>query len=299
MTDCIIIGGGPAGLTAATYLARFRRDVVLLDAGESRARLIPVSHNVPGFPDGIPGESLLNRMREQAARHGVTPRHVRVESIVREGDGFRASGGGRDWRAPRVVLATGVEDLHPDFDRLREATRAGLVRWCPICDGYEASDRRVGLLSGGRAGVSHALFLRTYTPRLTLLTGAGDEEVDPAGRERLQAAGIELLVDPVIGFEPDLAARDVAVQLASGAERRFDALYPMQGCRVRSELAASLGAAREADGDLVADADQATCVPGLYAIGDVVGAINQISVGVGHAAVAATAIHRSLPRNFR
>ena len=299
MHDCIVIGGGPAGLTAATYLARFRRRVLLLDAGESRARLIPVSHNVPGFPDGIPGESLLTRMREQAARHGVVPEHARVEAIERDGDVFRVRAAEREWRALRVILATGVEDLHPDFDRLREATRTGLVRWCPICDAYEARDRAVGLLSGGRAGVSHALFLRTYTDRLTLLTGGGDADPDPEGVKRLEAAGIELVVDPVVGFEPDPAGARVRVQLAGGGERAFEVLYPMQGCRVRSELAAALGARREPDGDLVAGSDQATGVPGLYAIGDVVGAINQISVGVGHAAVAATAIHRTLPRNFR
>jgi thioredoxin reductase (NADPH) len=297
MHDCIVVGGGPAGLTAAIYLARYRRNVLLLDAGESRARLIPVSHNVPGFPDGIPGESLLGRMRQHAAQHGVVPQAVRVESAAREGEVFRVAGGGREWRAPRLVIATGVEDLHPDFERLRQATRAGLVRWCPICDGYEARDRRVGLLSGGRAGVSHALFLRTYTARLTLMTGTGGEDPGPEGLRKLEAAGIDFLPTPIIGFEPE--ASEVVVHLADGGERRFDALYPMQGCRVRSELAASLGAAREPDGDLTVGPDQATNVPGLYAIGDVVGAINQISVGVGHAAVAATAIHRSLPRNFR
>ena len=299
MPDCIVIGGGPAGLTAAIYLARFRRDVLLLDAGESRARLIPVSHNVPGFPDGIPGEELLARMREHAARHDIGPEQVRVEAIERDGEGFRVLGGGRAWTAPRLVIATGVEDLHPDFDRMKEATRAGLVRWCPICDGYEVRDRSVGLFSGGRSGVSHALFLRTYTDRLTLLTGAGGGEVDPAGVQRLQAAGVELVTEPVVGFEPDPAAGEVVVRLAGGDERRFQALYPMQGSRSRSDLAARLGASCQDGGDLEAGSDQATNVRGLYAVGDVVGAINQISVGVGHGAVAATAIHRTLPRNFR
>lgn len=299
MHDCIVIGGGPAGLTAAIYLARFRRRVLLLDAGESRALLIPVSHNVPGFPDGISGEVLLTRMREHAALHGVTPERARVEAISREGDGFRVRAGEREWRASRIVIATGVEDLHPDFDRLREATRTGLVRWCPICDGYEVRDGTVGLISGGHEGVSHALFLRTYTKHLALLTGGGDADPGPEGVKRLESAGIELVSAPIVGFDPDPEGKTVQVRFAGGSERSFDTIYPMQGCRVRSQLAAALGAPCEEDGDLLVDSDQATSVPGLYAIGDVVGAINQISVAVGHAAVAASAIHRTLPRNFR
>ena len=299
MDDCIVIGGGPAGLTAATYLARYWRRVVLVDAGASRARLIPVSHNCPGFPHGISGVQMLERLREQAAAHGVEPIAERIESIERDGDSFIASSKDRQWSAPNVILATGVVDLHPDLERLREATLAGAVRWCPICDGYETTDRRVAILSKGHAGVSHALFLRTYTRHLALLTGIGGEEAEPAELERLADAGIEVLADPVTGFEPDTAAGGVRVRFATAPERHFDTLYPMQGSRVQSDLARRLGARCEDDGDIIVGPDQATSVPGLFAIGDVVGAINQISVGVGHAAIAATAVHHRLPRNFR
>src|SRR5262245_6688067 len=99
MVDCLIIGAGPAGLTAAIYLARFRRELVLADAGRSRARLIPVSKNTPGFPGGIHGETLLGELREQAGRFGVEPVACRVTALEREGKGFVAMLSGADCAA--------------------------------------------------------------------------------------------------------------------------------------------------------------------------------------------------------
>ena len=81
--DCIIVGGGPAGLIAATYLARFRRRAVVIDDGQSRARWIPVSHNMPAFPQGVSGRDLLKRLREQAERYGAVLRQGRVDQLSR------------------------------------------------------------------------------------------------------------------------------------------------------------------------------------------------------------------------
>src|SRR5215218_4420581 len=112
--DCFVIGGGPAGLTAAIYLARFRRRFAVVDAGASRALWIPVSHNHAGHPDGIPGPELLGRMRAQAERYGAEVVRGRVERLERRGDGFaaRLEGSGA-LEAARVLLATGSEDGRP------------------------------------------------------------------------------------------------------------------------------------------------------------------------------------------
>lgn len=298
MLDCLIIGAGPAGLSAATYLARYRRDIACVEAGPSRAESIARTHNLASYPDGISGAELLARLRDQAQRHGVQPKRARVETLrVIEG-GFEAVAGGTILRAARVILATGVVDQHPDFPGLKDATLAGAVRWCPICDGYEVLDQDLAVFGPPTIALNHALFLRTYTRRVALLAMPDRVGLDADGIARLEAGGIELVQEPAIQARA-LAGGGIEIDFAGGSRRRFDALYPMQGCSVQAVLAKELGANCDENSDLIVDAHLCTSVPGLYAIGDVVDVINQIGVAFGHAAIAATAVHRSLPRNLR
>ena len=295
--DCLVVGAGPAGLTAAIYLARYRREFLVLDGGPSRAALIPLTHNFPAWPQGVSGETLLARLREQALAHEARIEPARVESLQRDGAGFVAIAGAQRWRAASIVLATGIVDRHPDWPGLAEATLAGQLRWCPICDGFEMLDKDVALVTVAGSGLGHAKFLRTYSRKVTLVALSDAEGLDAAGVAELEAAGIELEARPLLGFEP--RGRRVALRFADGEPREFDAVYPMLGCKVQAELATQLGARCNEAGDLLVDAHQCTSIPGLYAIGDVVSDINQISVGTGHAAIAATAIHNRLARNFR
>ena len=295
--DCLVVGAGPAGLTAAIYLARFRRDFLVLDGGPSRAALIPTTHNFPAWPQGVSGEKLLARLREQALTHEARIEEARVESLQRDGEEFVAIAGERRWRARSVILATGVVDRHPDWPGLREATLESLVRWCPICDGFEMLDKEIALLTSAASGLGHARFLRTYSGRVTLVALPDEQGIDAEAVTEIEAEGIELEARPVVGFEG--RGKRVALKFADGAAREFDAIYPMLGCKVQAELATQLGAEADESGDLLVDAHQCTSVPGLYAIGDVVSDINQISVGTGHAAIAATAIHNRLARNDR
>jgi thioredoxin reductase (NADPH) len=295
--DCLVSGAGPAGLTAAIYLARFRRDFLVLDGGPSRAELIPTTHNFPAWPQGVSGEKLLARLREQALAHDARIEQARVECLRREGEDFVAIAGERSWRARFVILATGVVDRHPDWPGLREATLEGLVRWCPICDGFEMLDRDIALLTSAASGLGHARFLRGYSRSVTLVAMPGEEGLDADGVADLEEAGIELEARPAVGFEA--RGNRVALKFADGSTRQFDTLYPMLGCKVQAELATQLGASCDDSGDLLVDAHQCTSVPGLFAIGDVVSDINQISVGTGHAAIAATAIHNRLPHCTR
>ena len=136
MDDCIIIGAGPAGLTAAIYLARYHLSIRLFDSGDSRAALIPRTHNHAGFPDGIAGSELLARMREQAARFGAVRDAVTVTALDPGDEGFTVTADGQRYKARAVLLATGVVNTPPRMERAEHdrALARGLLRYCPICD---------------------------------------------------------------------------------------------------------------------------------------------------------------------
>jgi thioredoxin reductase (NADPH) len=171
--DVLVVGAGPAGLTAATYLARFHRRFAVVDAGMSRARWIPASHNCPGFPHGIGGVELLARLREQAGRYGARIESGRIASLRRDDAGFvAAAGDGREWRARFVLLATGVVDAMPEMDGLQAGIEHHAVRLCAVCDGYEASDDRIGVLAPVDEAIRHAAFLRAFSPQVSAIPSA-------------------------------------------------------------------------------------------------------------------------------
>jgi thioredoxin reductase (NADPH) len=294
--DCLIIGGGPAGLTAAVYLARYRRRIALFDAGESRASLIPESHNYPGFPGGISGPGLLGALRKQTATYGVRQIGARVSELKREGTGFAATFGDQEIKARFVLLATGIVDERPDLPGLDEAVAKGSIRYCPVCDGYEAVDQRIGVLGHGDDASSKAKFLRTYSNDVTLLSldRRGDKEIETA--RSLREAGVKV-VGPVGAIER--SGDGIRAVLRGGQNLSFDVVYPALGCEVRSELASGLGAKTNDVGCLEVDSHQRTTVAGIYAAGDVVSDLHQIAVATGHAAIAATHIHKSLPEKFK
>lgn len=295
--DCLIVGAGPAGLVAAIYLARYRRSIKLIDAGSSRASLIPLSHNYPGFPDGISGNEILKRLRLQAQRYGVEIAEGVVDRLSRQDDGsFIGCHGTESVQAASVILATGVIDIEPELPKLTDAIRQGYVRHCPICDGYEVIDQKVAVIGYGKHLVKEALFIRHYTADLTLLSLGRQIELTDADRKLLSGQGIRIIEEPI--EEVCMDGRKIAgLRGAGGKEYRFDTLYSALGTKVRSELALELGVDCDEGGDLLVDLRRLqTSVPGLYAVGDVVNGLNQISVAAGHAAVAATAIHHQLSK---
>jgi thioredoxin reductase (NADPH) len=292
--DALVIGGGPAGLAGALYLARFRRSVLLLDEGRGRAARIPRSHNVPGFPDGIAGGTLVGAMREQADRHGVGVAAGRVRELARTADGGFEAAWGRQRAAARcVLLATGASDRPPPMPYLADALRRGALRYCPVCDGYEASGRRVGVIADGEHGAQEALYLRHFSERITLFGLHGALPLAPATRRALERAGVECVEAPLASLR--LWKGAVVLRHAAG-QATCDTLYCALGMVVHSELAVALGARHDPGGYLLTDRHQRTTVPGLYAAGDVAKGLNQISVATGGAAIAAAAMHLALGR---
>lgn len=292
--DCLIIGGGPAGLTAANYLARFRRNAVLVDDGQSRARFIAETHNFPGFL-GISGMDLLASLREQAEENGARLQEGRVEKLHKADGVFVARVGNAEIRAKRLLLATGIVDESPELAGLKDAIYRGALRFCPICDGFEALDMRIGVLGPLHTAAGKAQFLRTYSRDVVLLP-IDDPAKSSDERRALQNAGI--VVEQRV-VDVDRTGERIVALFEGGRRLPIDVLYPALGCEVRSQLATALGARCNDIGNLHVDDKQRTSVEGLYAAGDVVTDLHQLSVATGHAAVAATAIHNSLPPNYR
>src|SRR4051812_30006297 len=290
--DCLVVGGGPGGLTAAIYLARFRRSVLVVDAANSRAASIPESHNHPGFPNGISGETLLRTLRVQAEEYGAKIITGTVESLKTTSEGFAAATTAGMILTSRVLIATGITDKCPDIEACDEVALRQMVRYCPVCDGFEAIDKKIAVYGPPSEASGKAQFLRVYSSAVTLVPN-----LPASANAKAEKGDFELASSPAA----TISAGDdcIEVLLADGHSLRFDVLYPAMGCKVHSDLATALGAKSNEIGCLIVDSKQQTTVPGLYAAGDVVSDLHQLVVAEGRAAIAATAIHNSLPFNFR
>ncbi|HTD28355.1 MAG TPA: NAD(P)/FAD-dependent oxidoreductase [Xanthomonadaceae bacterium] len=296
--DCLIVGAGPAGLTAATYLARFRRRVALVSFGESRARYMPATHNCPGFPFGMSGGAMLAKLTDQAAQFGVHAIKARVQRIEPDQFGFVVRSDEHRWTARTVLLATGIVDRLPPVMHIERGIADDVVRICAVCDGYEAQNNRIVVYGPPSSVVQHARFLRTYSQHVTVVLS---EPGVLAPDDRLLAIklNIDVLPPPLkIRLVKDSNRKIIACEVIwADRTETFDTLYPVLGADAKAGLATALGASVDEFGELIVDNYLQTTVNAMYAAGDVASALNQISVAVGHAAIAATAIHHRLSLN--
>ena len=195
-------------------------------------------------------------------------------------------------RASRWMM---IGDAMPAMPGLEDAIARNVVRMCAVCDAYEASDDRIAVYAPVDVAIRHAVFLRTFSRSVVAVRSVAGE---PGEEEARLAGEAKVSVLPVAtSLEHD--GRCCVFRLEDGSAHRFDTVYPILGCTAQSGLATALGASVDDNGELHVDDHQQTTVDGLYAIGDIVSALNQISVAVGHAAIAATAVHNRLPPNFR
>lgn len=233
-------------------------------------------------PDALPVVARV-RVRAQAEAAGAARVSARVARVARAGEGFRLSlAGGGEVGARRVIVATGVRNHAPRLPRARHdaAVAAGLLRYCPICDGREARGLRIGVLGEGAHALAEAAFIRTYSDDVTLIPA--DAGLRPGWPE------------PRV-----ISARIAAGRAGGGRVAVFDTVYVALGTAARVDAVHGLGLRLSGDGCLVTDAAQETDVPGLHAAGDVTDALDQVAVAVGQGAVAATAVHNALRRAER
>ncbi len=294
--DCLVVGGGPAGLTAAIYLSRYHLDILVVDGGKSRAAWIPTSHNHAGFPEGINGKELLERMCDQATLYGTRIECGQVTRLEKGEDGlFTAEYGSGPVKARTVLLATGVSNRRPPMDEEihEHALAAGLIRYCPICDGYEVTDKKVGVLGNADRGPGEAIFIRSYTADVTLIDPDGPIDVSAEDRKKLEEAGVAMVDGPVSVIEP--GEGEIHIETPSGCHA-FATIYPALGSDTHVALAEMLGAKLSADRCIVVDSHQRASVDGVYAAGDVVKGHDQISHAMGEGGVASTTIRNDLAK---
>ena len=295
--DCLVIGAGPAGLTAATYLARFHLNILVVDSGNGRAAMIPCTRNHAGYPEGISGKELIARMKAQVQRYGAKIAEGTVTRLERDEPTklFEAEWGSGPVKAKTVLLATGVTNRRPPMDEVlhNDALDCGLIRYCPICDGYEVTDKKVGVIGSGSHGVAEAVFLRGYTADVTLIAPDKAMKVSAVDRLALEQAGIETVDGPAEAVA--IAKDSITVDTAEG-HFTFDSVYPALGSDVHCQLAVMVGARLGDDGCVGVDAHMRTSVEGVYAAGDLVIGLDQISNAMGQGGVAATTIRNDLAK---
>jgi len=293
MHEVIVIGAGPAGLTSALYLARYCRDVLVLHDNKSRALRIPTTHNAPGFPDGIDGPDLIQRMTDHAETYGARLEEALVTRLSRFEGGYQVFSQGRDWKARAVILATGIGLNEIDLPREthEQAIKDAVLRYCPICDAYEHRDQNIAILGHDTDGAAEALFMRQYSDQITLLPLHHPELLEDQKAE-LKRAGIALEQGGLKTIEP--TQDSICVTLDNGKRLSFDVIYPALGCRPHTELAAGLGLRHTASGCLPYAHVSGEALEGFFAAGDVIEGLDQISVAIGHGALAATRCHNWL-----
>ena len=295
--DSLIIGAGPAGLSAAIYLARFNRSVLVIDAGEGRSTSHETNENFLGFPEGIASRELRERGRRQAQRFGANFADGRVRSVRRDGDAFRAIADVCEVQARTIIIATGAIDLFPEIDGIEEYVGRSLF-WCITCDGYKTRGKRVVVVGPTEEAAVTALQFKNFTDAVSFVTNRppGQSEVSAHARRNLADGCIPQYEGAVASVEGD--GREMrAVLLDDGRRIDVDYMISQQGSRPNSELARELGVTTSDGGWIEVDEEQRTNVEHVYAAGDVTRMFaHQIVSGAHEGATAAQAANYDLYR---
>lgn len=291
--DAVIIGGGIAGLSAAIYLARAKRETLVVDAGRSLARWVPDVENYLGFPKGIKGEELLERGRKQAEHFGAQFDNDHIEELRHEPHGvFRAIGPKGLHEARRILLATGIYHLPPDIPGVIECLGHSMF-FCKDCDGFRCEGRRIGILGWNDEAVEYALAMLLYSPCLFIFQNGHKARWSPQHQQWLSEYEIPVYPDRVVDVHHG-QGNVQWLELEGGVRVELDALFTTRGDVYHNQLANQVGADTDAEGVVLVNPRMETSIKGLYAAGCVTPANCQMIISAGDGATAGQAINRSL-----
>ncbi len=299
--DCIVIGAGPGGLSAALFLARYRRRVLTFHHNSPRNIYSHGVHGFLGHHNILPLE-LLTRGREEVTQHGgliIEGCVTKVERIA--DDHFRVTSGDektveQNFDARRLLLATGLRDFTPDCPGFQDFYGV-TVHHCPDCDGFEVTNKRVAVLGHGSNAVGFTLKMLTWTDKLTLITNGDPGDITDEHRAKLAALNIPITNQSIAKLEGDTEAKQLRyVRFDDGESLECDALFFNLGTEPSSKyLHEALGCKLDEECGLVwVDGDQQTSVAGVYAAGDLTPNSQLAVVAAAEGAMAAIHIHKSL-----
>ena len=290
MVDVVVVGGGPAGLSAALMLGRCRRDVLLLDLGRPRNRF---SHALHGYltRDGIAPTSFIELGQAELGQYGVEQRAIGVTGAQLAGDHYRVSlGDGTEENARYLLIATGVVDELPAIPGFNDCYGRSIFH-CPYCDGWERRDRPLAAFGRGADVTGLALGLKTWSADVVVCTHGA--RLGKGLRERLDRNGIEVRTEPIAQLEHADGALSRVV-FATGDSLPRDALFFATGQHPQSSLAIALGCTLNRRGTVKTGAVCNTNVPRLYVAGDASRDAQFVVVAAAEGVKAACAINKAL-----
>ena len=293
--DCIIVGGGIAGLQAAIQLGRYKHNVLVIDSAEGRSVITRGYHNVLGWPDGVSGPELRRLGKTQAEKYGVLFMKDKVISAVKQDGGFLLkTSSGKRFEAKTLFLATGITDNLPRVNGLRPCL-GETIYICPDCDGYEVSDKKTVVFGGGNTGAGMALTLTYWTKDLTYINHE-KKEIDEALRKKLQDHNRPVIEQTITRIMLDSQDKVTGFELENGevipAERGFTGF---SGNKLNNRLAMELGIQHTETHHVIADPrTKETNIEGVWAGGDLIAHSEQVTISMGDGSQAVIGIHKGL-----
>jgi thioredoxin reductase (NADPH) len=290
--EVIIVGGGIAGLSAAIYLGRAERDILVVDAGKSMARWEPDVENYLGFPEGIAGEALVRRGSEQASRYGARIMEDEiVKALVKQGR-FVLQGKKQTYGARRVLITTGIFHLPPEIEGVAECLGHSLF-FCKDCDGFRVRGKRIAIYGWTEETVEYALAMMYYSAYVIIVTDGKRPRWRSKHSAWIKEYHIPVYAEPIVAVGRE-GCEIKSLKLPKGMEVEVDALFTTRGDVYLNKLARGLGAQVDKDGQIVVDHCMRTSVKGVYAAGCVTPSNCQLIIAAGQGATAAQAINRDL-----
>ncbi len=295
--DCIIVGGGPAGLNAAIVLGRSRRKVIVFDINQQRNR---ASHGMHNYltRDGILPVDFLEMAHTELKKYGVQLKHKKiVRAVKKSNDVFEVcEESGKVYLAKKLLIATGLKDTLPEIDGIKPLYGKSVFH-CPYCDGWEVQDKKIGVYARNKDGSELALALKGWSDHVTLFTD-GRNSIKPQQSPKLEVNEVEIISWPIsklIGKDGQLQK----VVFKNGDERKLDALFFVNGYTQQCNLAETFGCDVSKKGVVVTNRYQQTKVKGLYVAGDADKDMHFVVVAAAEGAKAGVTINKELLKEYQ